>query len=204
MINLLPKQDIRRLLFARANRIILHYTVATLIFAVIFIGAILSNMFFLQALEKEIEDDITKKQAAIAKISDVKKEISEFKNDLSVSKKLLDQRITYSLVMIRIGNIIPYDMIIKPVTVNAQSFDTSFKFEIETVSVNKVLELKKELEKSEYFSDVKIESIRQQNKETQSEGETPSKYTHSATISTIMSKSIQEPEKEVDDVKKDE
>lgn len=211
MINLLPKDDIKAIKIARVNRLLMHFCIITGIASFLFIGTVLSTLPTLDSLRKEATDAINDNEISNSRFADEQKEIKAFKENLSLSKDLISQRVTYSLALIRIGNHIPSGVIIGELNLSNALFDGDKYLEVKAVSVEKVLELKTNLEESPYFSDVRLESVDRKLKNDEREQsrtdnlpapnpgqergngfseEANSKYTVTAKIITKISKEI--------------
>jgi capsular polysaccharide biosynthesis protein len=123
MINLLPKSYKSDIHAARANVILIRYSII-IVFAFIFLVLILAGSIILLSTTKESSEKIIEVNASnAAKYQETATDIKNLTDSLNSSRVVLDQQVEYSKVLTAIGGAMPTGTIIGKLEVSDTSFD---------------------------------------------------------------------------------
>ena len=159
MINLLPTQTKRQLRAARANVLLLRYTIlsaATVGFLAI---GTLSIYFVMGNIKTSAESTTTDNQSQISNFNSVQTEANEFRANLNTAKTILDKEVIYSQAILDIAQVIPEGVIIDSLSLDSASFGSPMAINAKAKSYDRAIALKDTLEKSEIFSNVHFTTV---------------------------------------------
>lgn len=156
MINLLPPDKKRQILAGQSNVLLVRYNFATLLLAVLL--AVISIAFYLNMLgiQNTAKTSISEGSARNAQYSSTEQAATEFKNNLSVAKTILDKEVRYTNIAIKIAQALPRGIVLQSLELNSQSFGTPMTLTAHGKSQDDALRLKSELSASSVFEDVHI------------------------------------------------
>lgn len=159
MINLLPRSAKRELYAGRTNVLLVRYNILMIIViaavALILAGVYLYLMTTLTNAERRIEESERSGQ----QLATEQQEIASFKSNLATAKQILDKRVDYSTVILRISSVVPGGVLVDQLSLDPETFGTPTKLNVSATSEQRVLELKNALNESEYFDDAYIDTI---------------------------------------------
>lgn len=180
MINLLPKDEKRQIYAGRSNLLLVRYNLlmsAVIVVIVLVMGGV---YFYLTTTKISAEQRLAETQSSSQQLAKEKKQIEAFRTNLATAKQILDKRVDYSKVILRVSNIIPDGVVLGQLSLDPAQFGAPTKMNIKARSETAVLEFKNTLNSSKYFSDAYIDTI------TRGEGE----YPYTATLTVTFSKEL--------------
>lgn len=122
MINLLPdarKDDIRA---ARANVILVRYTVMIVVSVAFLCGALYVSYTLLQQTMASNQEIIASNDVKADVYSETKAEVDALSGQLSEAKAQLDQEVRYSQILVSLGQITPPGTLLGTVKFTSESF----------------------------------------------------------------------------------
>ena len=158
MINLLPdtrKEDIRA---ARANVILMRYTIMVAL-ALAFLGGAL------YVSHSVLKQTLTANQATIAAndtkadvYAETKQEVDALSAKLTEAKSLLDQEISYSKFLIALGQITPAGTVLDNLTLSTDNFNgTPLAVTAYAKSADEASKLQSQFQNSQLFTQVNLQ-----------------------------------------------
>jgi Tfp pilus assembly protein PilN len=122
MINLLSDERKDELKAARANTILVRYSVITL-FAFAFItGALFVSYTVLESTMASAESRISANDVKSDVYVDTKKEVDGLSSKLTAARPLLDQEVRYSQLLVKLGQLMPAGTVLGDLTLTAANF----------------------------------------------------------------------------------
>ena len=159
MINLLPPQEKRQIRAGQTTVILWRYCVTSLLLAVL-LFTITGGVYYIMAQSKtNAEAAIATSNQEAAKYQSVQQQITEFNNNLSTAKTILDKEVRYSKIAVTIAQSLPSGITLQSLSLDAKTFGTPFTLTALGKSYDDAIRLKSELEKSEAFQDVHLASV---------------------------------------------
>ena len=181
MINLLPKADQKNLRAARANTLLLRYTIALLIASAFMIVAIVVTYFVLIIGRSSSENTIAENTAKQGDYAQVKQESTEFNNNLATAKQIFDGQINYSGLILDIARTVPRGIVLENLALDSTTFGQPTTLTARASSYDAALRLKDTFgANTKLFNDVSIQSI--------TSDETTGRYPLSVTINLTINK----------------
>lgn len=159
MINLLPKNEKREITAGRTNGLLVRYIVLSGVVVLFILAAFVVTWFFLQSIRSTKEAEIESAARDSASLESQRRDIEAFKSNLSTAKTILDKRVNYSDIILRISSAVPSGVVLDQLTLDAASFGTPTTLNAKATSESAALRLKESLNASPYFSDTKLDSI---------------------------------------------
>jgi Tfp pilus assembly protein PilN len=155
MINLMPYDTKKQTAAARLNVMLLRFVVI-LGFAAGFLVMASSVTYLLLSNSKA---ELEKQQLKIDLSSNpIQKRATDFRNNLTISRSVLDRQISYGRIVMEVGKIMPAGTILDSLSVNDGSFGTTTTLKILSTSADNETRLKQNVEGSSVFSNYKFES----------------------------------------------
>ena len=176
MINLLPRQELRELYAGRTNTLLVRYSVLLLGIAVLVTLVMVGVYFYLGMIRSNAEARIASSQSEHQALVKAEQEINTFRSDLATASQILEKRIDYSTVILRVASVIPRGVSLDNLALDPSTFGTPTEMAVGADSENSILNLKNTLNQSDYFSDARINTI------TKNEGDSEHAYTGSLTV----------------------
>ncbi len=178
----MPTESKRQIKAARANTILLRYTIILLIAAVFAHGVLVGSYFLLtqtkDSQQKLIDANDTKAKA----YDDTKSEIDGLSATLSGAKTTLDQQVLYSKVLTNVGASLPTGTVIEKLDLSEQSFTAPMTLKVFATTNEAAVTLRQQLSSSAYFTNVNLDSI--------SESGGVDGYPISATLTLTLNRTI--------------
>src|SRR3989344_7168953 len=109
MINLLPPNTRKDMLYARKNSMLLKWS-STLIFAVLGAALIIaSGMVYLTETTKNYEKrtETARQSLKAQKIDETQKKVEEISNNVKLATEVLSREILFSKVLMQLGSVLP-------------------------------------------------------------------------------------------------
>lgn len=159
MINLLPIEERSQLRSSFYNT-----TLKRLIFVfLISLMAIISNtvfIYFMLSQEKDnLNAQINQNQQKTVDFDDTKQKSTKIVKELASAEKIFKQQKHYSNFLIMFAQSLPNDISIDSLSISPSLFKKPAKIMIDTDSHDKVINTKRQLEKSSLISSVSIETV---------------------------------------------
>lgn len=170
MINLLPDEVKRDIRAARMNVLLLKYNLYTFVFLLMLIGISAMFFVFLNFTQSSAVQTSTKNQEKSVKLLDVQKEADQYKNNLAMAKKILDESINYTDVILSITELVPSGVVLDFINLKPEDFGTPLQFAAHATSFDKASQLKDNFQNSEIFSNVFIQNLADAGNSGSSEG----------------------------------
>lgn len=187
MINLLPdtsKKDIRA---ARANVVLLRYNFLTLA-SVAGLGLICASFYFvLSASQSTAVTKTSDNQAKVAAYSKTRQQADEYRDNLSIAKKILGNSVNYTSTIFAITKLLPSGVVLDSLTLNATDFGKQTTFSAHAKNYDKAAELKQNFQSSSLFTNVYFQNIT----ESDPSAPTTSGYPIAVTLSAQLNKAEQ-------------
>lgn len=176
MINLLPRQEMRELYAGRTNSLLVRYNILLLSIAIMIVLVMVGIYFYLGMIRSNAETRISSSQSEHQALVQSEQDINDFRSDLATARQILDKRIDYSTVILRVASVVPDGVALDSLALDPSTFGTPTEMSVGANSENSILNLKNSLNNSKYFSDARINTI------TKNEGEAAHPYTGSLTV----------------------
>lgn len=178
MINLLPPESKRQIRAGQSNLLLLRYCIASLLLAAL-LGALIAGVYFIMSNSKrDAENLIQQSETSGQKYQKVKREASEFSNNLSTAKTIFDKDVLYSKIAVKIAQTLPPGVVLQSLQLDAKTFGQPMVLNAAGKNYDDSIRLKTALEESPIFNDVHLQSVSQ----SESEGDYPTTINISVTI----------------------
>jgi len=154
MINLLPSDDKRQLKAARVNVILLRYNLLLLgsvLFLVVAGGVAFFYLTNTKTLAQESIEDNLRREGGYAA---VKTEADTFRKELSSSKAILDEQVSYAKAALNIAKLLPDGTSLNELKLNQQSFAAPLILTVNIRDEQAAAQLIRNFESSSLFSGV--------------------------------------------------
>lgn len=186
MINLLPNPMKKQLKAARANVILLRYTIL-LGASAIFLGLGIASVYLLMTtIRSNAETAINENQTRITNYTAVETQAAQFRTNLATAKTILDKEVIYSKAMVSIAQALPQGVVLDNLSLDSRTFGTPTTISARTRSYDDALNLKDALEASDAFSDVHFSSISSSGQS----GTPQDSYPFSVSINLVIDRGI--------------
>lgn len=180
MINLLPPQEKRQILAGQTNVILWRYCIVSLLLAAL-LFTITGGVYYIMTRAKaDAETTIASSNQEAAKYQEVQQKVTEFTNNLTTAKTILDKEVRYSKIAIKIAQSLPSGIVLQSLSLDAKTFGTPTTLNALGKSYDDALRLKTSLEQSDAFQDVHLSSV------AQASGENTGDYPISITINVTI------------------
>lgn len=159
MINLIPTEEKRQIRAARVNTILLRYTFIMLL-AGAFLALILAGSYFLLTMTKNSADElIVANDTSTGEFAGTQQEIDALSSELTEAKTVLDNQISYSDTLARIGAAMPAGTVVESLALAPEYFSgTPMTVTIYAADDTIASNLQGQLSISPYFTSVSINS----------------------------------------------
>jgi Tfp pilus assembly protein PilN len=159
MINLLPSENKRELIAARTNTLLVRYNVF-MIGAVVFLFIAIGVVYvYLGNAKATAEKTIAENQSKVIGFKDVEEQATEFRQNLTIAKQILDREVNYTHVILRIAKLLPSGTVLSGLSLDSATFGTQTTLVAKAKSYEQAIALKDSFSKSDLFSDVHFQSI---------------------------------------------
>lgn len=187
MINLLPDEIKRDIRAARTNVVLVRYNLFTVVAAALLV---LFCAFFYVMLGISQTNSVTKSTDNTQKAetyASVRKQADEYRTNLTIAGKVLDNSVNYTSVIFAITNLLPKGVVLGGVTLNAADFGQQTTFSAKAKTYQDATKLKESFQNSTIFENVYLQNLT----DSASEGE-EGPYPISITISAKLKKAGQQ------------
>jgi hypothetical protein len=181
MINLLPDDTKRDIRAARMNVVLLRYVLFTSSMLILLIGFCLLFYVILHATQSKAVTTNEDNNAKAASLSKVRTSADEYKNNLTIAGKILDNGVNYTSVIFTIAQLLPSGVVLDGVNLSAADFGQQTSFSAHAKTYDKAKELKQNFQNSKLFTNVYFQNL------TDS-GDTKNPYPIAVTISAKLNK----------------
>lgn len=159
MINLLPVGEKKQILAGRTNVLLQKYIFVSLILLGL-LGSIAATFYVMMVrMKSDAQKQMEVNSAKIARYQSTQKEISEFKNNLSVAKAILGKEIHYSKIIPKMASTFPANTILKELELNNETISAQMSLRAGVKNWSDVIPLKTSMENSDVFQNVHFESV---------------------------------------------
>src|ERR1700761_1043535 len=159
MINLMPTEDKRQIRAARTNIILLRYIViALLTFGFLLIAVAFAN-YILKTIEQSADGVLSENHDQVQASNQATAQVQQLESSLTNAKGVLDSNVDYTLVLSRIGALVPSGVVLNSLTLSNTAFGTSMTFQVLAKTNGGVSDFQANLQASPYFSGVSTQSL---------------------------------------------
>lgn len=159
MINLLPLNEKKEIYAGRTNSLLVRYNVLMLSVVIVIVLVLLGVYFYLGMIRSNAQNRIASSQAEHQSLAKAEQEINTFRSNLATARQILDKRVDYSTVIMRVASVIPRGVELDGLALDQSSFGTPSEISVGANSERDILNLKNQLNASKYFSDAHINTI---------------------------------------------
>ena len=185
MINLLPDETKRDIRAARMNVVLVRYVLLTLC-ALLLLAAFCGLFYFiLHETQSKAMTTSVDNNAKATSYGNVRKAADEYRNNLSIASKILNNSVNYTSVIFEITKLLPKGVTLDSLNLTAADFGQQTSFSARAKSYDKATELKKNFEGSKIFTNVYFQNLTDSNASSSS-GTNP--YPIAITISAKLNK----------------
>ena len=159
MINLLPDDTKRDIRAARMNVILLRYMFLT--FGALFSLIAFCGLFYfiLQTAQSKAVTTNVDNTVKAASYNNVRTAADEYRNNLSIASKILNNGINYTSVIFEITKLLPSGVTLDAINLTAADFGKQTSFAAHAKTYDKAAELKKNFQSSKMFTNVFFQSL---------------------------------------------
>jgi len=183
MINLIPEFEKKEIRAGRANNLLIRYTVIMAAILMAMAAEFVLAYFYMQHIEDSAQVTISNNQAKSQEIKQKEKDVTAFRQNLSTAKQILDKQVDYSTITLEVSSLIPRGVVLEQLTIDPATFGTATTLTAQTTSETTARDLKKALEDSTYFSDVRFDTIARAQSDD-------ARYPYTATLSVTFNKEL--------------
>ncbi len=188
MINLLPDETKRDIRAARMNVILLRYNLLAAGAALFLALVCLLFYAILRDNQSQALSATTDNNSKAKDYSETRKEAEEYRNNLAIADKIIDNGISYTNAIIAITKLLPEGVIFDNLNLNVGAFGKDTMFAARAKDYSAANQLKTNFEKSDIFSDVHFQSISM----NESESDTSVPYPITIAISAKLDRTAAE------------
>ena len=187
MINLLAYDKKKELSAGRLNVIVRNYILLSLAGIVMSVLVLAGSYLVLSMTRSNAELRVKENNERIAEYAATQKSADTYRSNLAIAKQILDNQISYSNGLLKIGNALPDGVIIDSLSLDPKTPGSTMILAAHAKDRTTAIQLKAALEaKPELFSDVQFQNITFD----QTTDEAPSPFPVAVSVSVIISKSI--------------
>jgi Tfp pilus assembly protein PilN len=184
MINLLPEGYKKEIRAARTNVVLLRYNLLALGAIAFVLLSCLAVYGLLGATKSNAEATNQDNAKRAVDYEQTRKEADEYRKNLEIARKILDNEVVYTDQIFTITNLLPSGVVLDSLNLNSKDFGTPVLVNAHAKNYDAVTNLKKAFEQSSYFSDVHFQSI------TDDGGNAAPGYPISVVISVTINKAV--------------
>ena len=159
MINLLPQSNLRELRAARHNSVLLSYTIAAAIIAVIILFVYVTMFVLMRSTENTNTELSTQSQRKIAQLRAVETETKAYSANLKLAKSLFASRASYTSALHNLAQALPKGVVVQSLDLNPETIGQPTTLAFLATSTPVALEIKQSLEDAGLASDITISSL---------------------------------------------
>ena len=185
MINLLPREDKREVYAGRSNSLLVRYVFLMLAVIAVIILMLVGVYVYLGIIKSNAQTRITSSQSEHQALVKSEQEINTFRSNLATAQQILDKRVDYSAVILRVAAAIPDGIVLDNLALDPSTFGTPTEISVNADSEQAILNMKNTFNQSRYFSDAHINTI--------SKSETEGGSAYMGTLTVTFSKELLAP-----------
>lgn len=159
MINLLPDEAKRDIRAARMNVILLRYNLLAAGAAALMVLVCLIFYIILRDNQSQALNTTNDNNAKAASFANVRKDATEYRDNLTLASKIIENGVSYTNVIIAITKLIPSGVVLDNLTLSALTFGQPTTFTGHAKSYETAAKLKENFQTSKIFSDVYFQSL---------------------------------------------
>lgn len=161
MINLLPNDAKKQIRAGRWNVDLIRYVIV-FCFATLFLAAITGGMYLiLKDSKTNAETLIQTTQTKTTAYSSVQTQADSFKTNLATAKSILDQQVSYSKIIMGIGQALPAGVILDKIAITNDTIGTPISLQGHAKTNASAMKVVDSFRNSPLFSNVSIGSVEQ-------------------------------------------
>lgn len=161
MINLLPPNTRKDMLYARKNSMLLKWS-STLIFAVLGAALIIaSGMVYLTETTKNYEKrtETARQSLKAQKIDETQKKVEEISNNVKLATEVLSREILFSKVLVQLGSVLPAETSLQQLQIDDLQGGLTLSAGAKDIESATQIQLNLEDPKNRIFEKADIENI---------------------------------------------
>jgi hypothetical protein len=186
MINLLPDETKRDIRAARMNVVLLRYNLITLGAVALLAGFCLLFYVILHNNQSMAENTTNDNSLKAASYNDVRKAADEYRNNLSIASKILNNGITYTDVINSITKLVPSGVILDSINLTSTQLGQQTSFSAHAKTYENATKLKENFQSSPLYSNVYFQTL----SSGATDGTSTADYTIAVTISAKLNKVV--------------
>lgn len=159
MINLLPddmKKDIRA---ARMNVVLIRYMLLTAVMLGVLLASCVVAYFILHSSQSNALTTSTNNVAKASTFDSVRKEATDYRNNLSIARTILNKSFSYTTVVFEITKTLPKGVVLDNISLTSTSFGQQTTFAAHAKTDADAMALKNSFQKSPLFSNVYFQNL---------------------------------------------
>lgn len=188
MINLLPDDAKRDIRAARMNVALLRYNFLTIIAIAALSGLCFLFYVIMQNSQLTALETNNTNTTKANNFSAVRKAADDYRNNLSIASKILDNGVNYTAVIFAITKLLPEGVVLDGLNLTASNFGQQTSFVAHAKTYDQATKLKENFQTSTLFSNVYFQSLT--DSETAAQGEGKTAYPIAVTISAKLNKVV--------------
>ncbi len=187
MINLLPDDTKREIQAARMNVLLLRYNL--LVLGALGLLAAICLLFYviLQSTQSNAQSTTNDNSVKAESYASVRIAADEYRNNLSIASKVLDNGVIYTSFIFDLSKILPSGVVLEGINLSATDFGNQTTFTARAKSYEKAAELKESFQKSTLFENVYFQNL---TDSSAGAGAQPSEYPITVSISAKLKKAV--------------
>lgn len=159
MINLLPDDHKKEIRAARANVILLRYNIVALVGLAVTLGICLLFFIILRNTQANAISTSNGNTVKASSFDKVIKESNEYRSNLKIASKILDNSVNYTNVVFEITKLLPRGVVLDGISLTAEDFGRETVFTARAKTYDNAMQLKDSFQKSKVFENVHFQSL---------------------------------------------
>lgn len=159
MINLLPTDEKREILAGRTNRLLVRYIfllLMVMLMTVIVFGFV---WLYLNTTRSTNQEKIAENEQSSLELRDDQLAINNFRANLQTAKTILNKQVNYSTILLRVASTVPEGVVLDNFLFDPATLGTPTVLNARAKNDAAVLKLKDSFVSSKYYSDVRFNTI---------------------------------------------
>lgn len=159
MINLLPPQDKRELQAARTNTLLIRYNILLIIAIGLMLLIAGSVSIYFSSAKTTSQAIIDENRSRVSNYATIEKQATEFRSNLATAKKILDNEVVYTKVILAIAHTLPSGTVLDTLNLDSANFGKPMSITARVRSYADALRLKDAFQTSDIISDAHFDSV---------------------------------------------
>jgi Tfp pilus assembly protein PilN len=185
VINLIPDHYRKDIKAGRLNTVLSRYVILFGVIGILVVSSVAAGTYFVSMDKNRYQQQQTDIEAQNAALSDVKKQAMEFADNLKMAKTILSNSRSTTDFVSGIAATIPSGVVLTSLTIDNKTTTpatavTPTIFSVQATNIDKITELKANMQKSSIFSKVNIQQVSIPTVTT------PTKYPVTASVSVVI------------------